>query len=662
MKKMFRIIVLATLVVFAPGLSPASTTIEISEGGIGDLLLHPIYDVRTDVENRTDGWQNYMVIENMSGKWTACYVRFRSWRTGIETCGHVILLSPYDVFYMTLSVAVAAGTTTNGAAYAAGDLLMMSDDYETCKNSGLTFNDNEFWCGKFQDSLLQACGFSAFDLQSEIRAGHIEVIGLWQLRPGGLGGTQWNALNDTDLIGNIASDVHDNGHPGNVNVYDLLDSLYYRDASLDVPAVAWGHTSQQTLDCNISGPERGLDKIVRYAYDCGDVLTAALEMGDTGTARYEVTNFTAVSRFRSDEEVDLSPPANPINWQAMLPGSNWQALDNERVWTHRDGFIGGAIVFPAGAMTLMPDHSSWYYVNENWATWAGPGLRDGDTMVSVNELDLDPPPPPGGSTINDFFNDMWSLNDLERILLKDAVWYHFFTQTTGGGAGLDTNVIITFPAKHYHFFFRDWPVWIGDSAYNAGAANFASVSGYWDALKNYRDDSQGAPYACQTDGSSIFAVYANTYGYGAVAAVGVMFDMMQNVSLGPGGNVPPGSPWTPADISGGVIPNEVSIINVANTSGTGLYSANWLLDPDLFEQGHLFISGITMTNGRRAWDLGFGPGRTIIYNINALAGRPAVPGSSYQFAPIGIVQYTHSFGAPDTVVRSCAEEWHYVPN
>ena len=667
----------ALFLAFGPGQASASTAVDISEGGIGDVLLHPLYDVRTGIGNRTDGWQNYFVIENTSGKWTAVHMRFRSWRTSIELYDHIVLLSPYDVFYFTLYVATGAGTTSSGYAYASGDVLMYSDDYETLQNSGFTYAPGVNWLEKFQDFLLVDCGFTAaagFDLNEEMQAGHFEAIGLWQLRPIAITDAAYAVLDDTHDITDLVDDVYDDGFVGNINLYDILDALYYDfTAAHNIAAIEWGQTPADVLDVIIEVFENDdvlADGIDRYGVDCGNVLCGAVEFGDTGTARYEVTNMIALEDFRTDEAIDNVPALAP-DYAAGVVGGAWTAL-SEDFWTHRDGFLGGAIIHPTDIMRWQVDNTNWYYVNENFATSVGAGLRDGDTAMAavggpgLNHQDLAVVP------INDYFNDIWSLDDVELILLKDAIWNHYFNLTTAGGATVDTNLVLTFPTKHYHFFFRDWPVWLQDSlasgggaAQNVGGAGvvYATLSDYWNELANYRDDTQGADAdpGDETDLSTIAGVFATTYAYGAVTATAVVFDMEQGSGLPPGGTVPPGSPWTPTAPTVGTIPNEVSIINIGEATGTGINNANWIL-AGAFAQGQLFLSGITMTNGARAADFGAGPGVAILYNTNAGALPPALSGSvMYQFTPIGIMQYLHSYGAPDVITRSCAEEWHYVP-
>ena len=648
------------------GVIQASAYSEISEGGRGDVLLHPLYDVRTGVGNRTDGWQNYFVIENTSGKWTAVHMRFRAWRASIEVYDHIILLSPYDVFYFTLYTAAVSGTTSSGYAYAAGDVIMYSDDYETLQNSGLTYAPGVNWLEKFQDFLLVDCGFTSatgFDLHEEMQAGHFEAIGLWQLRPWNITDAAYAVLDDTHVITDLVDDVYDDGFVGNINLYDILDALYYDfDAAHNVAGIEWGHLAADVLDVIIENNENDgalADGTDRYGIDCGNVLCGAVEFGDTGSARYEVTNMTALRDFRRNETFWNTTVTGTDFSGGGLPGGEWAPPADETTWTHRDGFLGGAIIHPTDIMRWQPDNTNWYYVNENWATSVGAGLRDGETDPTINELDLEA----AGPDINDYFNDYWSLLPVEWFALMDAVWTHYFNLSTADGATVDSNMILTFFSKHYHYFFRDWPVFVADSTglgtgLNAG---FATITDYWNALSNYRDDTQGVNGdPDETDGGTIQSVFSANYNYGAVTATAVMFDMEQGSGLPPGGTVPPGSPWTPTPPTMGIIPNEVSIINIGEAAGTGINNANWLLS-GAFDQGQLFISGITLTNGDRSFD-------SIFFDHPYYDGSlgpavpPAVDGPMYQITPFGFMQYLHAYGAPDTIIRSSAEEWHYEPS
>jgi hypothetical protein len=230
------------------GYDPHYPYMYVDPGGIGDLLLFSLYDVRP-VDGRGPLWENYIAIENTSGKWTAFHLRFRAWKKSIEVFDHVILLSPYDVFWMTLSLAQGSGITTYPCddpvecpagfePYEAGDVLMYSGDKHTLYNSALIYENlgQTSWLDKFQDSLLVFNGFDSGPNgrapKAELQAGYIEAIGLWQLSIPGEKDAEGNIVKDEDThkLNEVVTNVHpDPAIPGvTLNVYDALDALFYR--------------------------------------------------------------------------------------------------------------------------------------------------------------------------------------------------------------------------------------------------------------------------------------------------------------------------------------------------------------------------------------------------------------------------------------------------
>ena len=200
MKKLFTIIALLLLV---PGLAFSSNPkMSVPHGGAGDLLMFPLYDLRSsdEVEGRSDGWQNEMIIENTSGLWTACHLRFRSWRTSAEVYDHVILLSPYDAFYLTME------------RIEDGRVQLHSDDTQTLLNSGLIYSGTT-WTEYLSTVLLEQIGTTG-DLNAELQAGHIEIIGLFQLMPHNGTSPPWElndlADEDTHDINKIVDNVYNN--------------------------------------------------------------------------------------------------------------------------------------------------------------------------------------------------------------------------------------------------------------------------------------------------------------------------------------------------------------------------------------------------------------------------------------------------------------------
>ena len=150
------------------GQTKAQAATNVAPGGIGDLLLFPIYDVTETDERVGIPWENYFVIQNTSEDWVACHLRFRAGTKSIEVYDHILLLSPYDVFFADM-------VRTSG-----GGVTITSSDTETLRNSGIIKADETTWNAQFSTELLTNCGYTD-DLLTETERGYIEVIGLWSL-------------------------------------------------------------------------------------------------------------------------------------------------------------------------------------------------------------------------------------------------------------------------------------------------------------------------------------------------------------------------------------------------------------------------------------------------------------------------------------------------
>jgi len=391
MKKKWLALSFALIMGLTIGGGQAVAEIMVAPGTIGDVLLFSLYDVREDDNFRTSNWDNFLVIENTSGNWTAVHLRFRAFRKSIEVWDHVILLSPYDMFWADIYRTPGGGVT------------IWSNDENTLRNSGLYYgtpvSPDRLWEDNFKTDLMVACGFE--DLLSETEMGEVEVIGLWALQSP-------TAPEDTHNLAEVVRDVYQDAYEFNegidaVNVYDVMFAGYYEFDPFDTifPTVwecqqppqpntdlfwnAGWETYQdaevlineceapQGAECAATGD---CDGTPRMFIDCGNWLTGAFEMGDVGNGRYELQNFVVLRDFRTDLE----------DWtQGRLDEDNG---------LHRDRFGGGEIVFPptvmstnmnvaaytgfpadgrfSGALTNIPA----YYLNENWTSTYGPGLRD----------------------------------------------------------------------------------------------------------------------------------------------------------------------------------------------------------------------------------------------------------------------------------------------
>jgi hypothetical protein len=444
MKKLWLILLAVTLCLTLGYGKAQAQPVTVAPGTMGDVLLFPLYDVR-DTAERTDGWQNYFVIENTSGLWTAAHLRFRAWRKSIEVYDHIILLSPFDVFWAVIE------------QDATGNVVIWSDDTQTCINSGLIWAPDTRWSTTFQSFLLEDCGFTVaagYNLQDEMQAGHVEIIGLWQLDD-----PVATLAEDTHVLAEVVNNVYNDGHAGAINVYDVLNALFYdyNTAAVAGPngiafAVDWPAPIQDLSNLpTILGPgvapftELPPLGVQRWGIDCGNVLAASMLMGDATNGRYEMANFLALADFRTPDWV-LPLPALPF---AGIP--------------KRDGYNFGGIFFDTDQMFWLPWDMAGPapYLNENWATTIGPGLRDGD--------DFDVLPGMGNEGIGWVpwnSNDSWSLDDVENALWKVNMWYQYFNGAYG--AAYTTDVVLTFPTKHYHYFFRDFNHWNWDGCAVAG--------------------------------------------------------------------------------------------------------------------------------------------------------------------------------------------------
>jgi hypothetical protein len=844
----------------------------VDPGGIGDLLLFSLYDVRP-VDGRGALWENYIAIENTSGKWTAFHLRFRAWKKSIEVFDHVILLSPYDVFWMTLGRATGTGDTTypclNGAGqvtpsaecpngfeqYEAGDVVMYSGDTHTLANSALIYTgaplSQTIWRDKFQDSLLVFNGFDSENgraPKAELQAGYIEAIGLWSLSVPG------DKSEDTHDLAKVVSDIFpDPAVPGTINVYDALDALFYRfftsegikeatrtttvpeqegqpaRYACDVDNTYTGCWSKypvsKTAGIDSAWPdfvplnipttpaskdllrpvkiertvqpaynsaleyvaEAPAGSATRYGEDCGNVLAGNMIMGDADNGKYQMENFIAVRNFRSDSGPsdgdlptwthiyyttgysDLSPSLDECEPPLAPPH-----------WTHRDGYAGGGIFFPASitewyykpgklASTFTGGNAEtyfWYYVNATYSTAAGPILVDGNDFTGWNFNDVQGSPAwnnpergastSGGGNFYDFnrilrnygltrpfaintlqvendnysfvhyINDIWSLDDLEVALAKYQIWYtHLRTRMADGQKGdLDTDLVMTYPTKHDHMFFTDWPFMWNYSLFVCPDPDPATVNGtgvyknrvvtndvyqYWSNLIEYRGNAlnffplfvqmalkHNYPPVKSVEELKIFAdgqdyedefVISKQYNYegltlaqwfqkryynGRIYLDATIWDREQNQSDPEKELPPPGSPWYPNPAPPKYAPHEVNIARAGeltpawvNNLPTGtINDLNWLLEGAVgkqFGRGQFKIEPSYLNLGQRVlWDWSEDLDESYV-EVDQHTIYNWYKGKFYVIPPIGLVIHNHDFGDQQAgVTRSAMAEWHYL--
>ena len=625
-------------------ITQANAKVAVSQGTIGDVLMFSLYDVRED-PLRTQFWENFLVIENTSGAWTACHIRFRGYEKSIEVWDRVILLSPYDVFWLDLVRDPATD-----------QVKIWSTDSNTLMNSGLTYAEGEKFEDYFKTDLMVECGYP--DDPVETQHGEVEVIGLWSLEipddGDGNPATLPNGVEDTHDLSEVVRDLYqgyklDGVTPEGavINVYDVMYALFYEFDPFG--------TAQQPCECRQpplpntdffwdAGWETYDDSEVwinqceavqvqgccncdplftRMAFDCDNILTGAYEMGDIGNGRYELQNFVVLRDFRTDDP-------------------NWTAGPSD---FHRDQWHNGEIVFPPTVMSTdiniatysqrfdgfdVVDDPLAYYLNESWSSTTGPGLRDGDDDYAVN---ADWPV--------QAFNNIWSLDDVEGALGKTDLWFHYFNDWNPGklpGLEYDTIVSMSFPTKHYHYWFWDasWMVNL-----NADWGNWP----WWEDDLSI-DDPQGYLTRITNLRKNIAYDFDYYYSNGEVKADSRIWN--ENEVLFHAKGSATGSPVSWEQV---IIPHEVNAIKVEVPpigEPDGLLSLRDPIDELIgvpFELGHFNISNIRLMNGMR----GVWLGDHLIYNVPG-AGTP------YSLYPVGGVVFLNCEAA---IVRSCLSNWHY---
>lgn len=431
-KKFSYALMVALVAMFALGAGNVNAQVSVGQiqlapGGIGDTLLGGYYDVRDIPSERdTETWQNFFVVQNTSNAWIAFHLRFRAYASSIEVWDHIILLSPYDVFWGYL------------IRPATGGVIIGSYDTETLKNSGLPVDAQGNWQDNFKNDLLVACGFPTGTANSELEAGEMEVIGLWKLPA-----TQKTVLGAlTATYGNDAIDLlkgfdfFTGDGAGKYNVYDIL-------------AKEWGTGNRP----DTYGGTKPAPSNSGYLVDCPNVLTGSMEIGDTITGQYYSYNLVALQDFRTD-----------------LPDL---VSTDGRGYFHRDQFDGGVILYPVSiAFATGPfndnqcfgvtEEIAWY-LNPDWATTHGPTLRDGNNWSAIDGMAL--VESSFGFRLSDF-NRSYSLDEVEAALRVGDVWAFYYKDFLG--SVYTTDAIVSFPTKYLHFFFTfdrdtlypgEWPYW-----------------------------------------------------------------------------------------------------------------------------------------------------------------------------------------------------------
>lgn len=627
MKRKLSVLFLALAIALTFGAGQARAAVEVSPGTIGDVLLFSLYDVREDINLRTDFWDNFLVIENTSGNWTAVHLRFRAYKKSIEVWDHVILLSPYDMFWLDI-IRVSDPADPNYQK-----VKIWSHDFNTLQNSGLTYGPAEPFEDYLSTDLMVACGYD--DDPIETQHGEVEVIGLWSLEIPAVFGAE-----DTHDLSDVVRDVYqgymlDGVTPEGVaiNVYDVMYALFYefdpdtpQESPLPNTDLFWNAGWETYTDAEVHINEWEAVSLTRTALDCGNILTGAFEMGDIGNGRYELQNFVVLRDFRR----------------------HFEAWTDGITYIHRDRWGGGEIVFPPTVMSTdiaiatysqkfsgVVDNPAAYYLNESWSSTSGPGLRDGDHIKGANALY-----PVHG------FNDIWSLDDVESALGKSNLWFHYFNDWDPGefGIGYDTIVSMSFPTKHYHWWFCEDVVWDG----------IDTTDGNWPWWDDYLSTGDPQGYLTRITNLRKNIAYDFDYYYsnGEIKANSRIWNADEVLFRAKGSAT--GSPVSWEQV---IIPHEVNAIKVEVPpigEPDGLLSLRNPIEELIgvpFELGHFNISNIRLMNGMRGSH--FLPGLHPMY-------RPGT-GIPYPMYPVGGIVFLN-YSADYSIVRSCLTNWHYVPD
>ena len=296
---MFKKTVLSLLLVvgFILTLGAGQSFAVYNAGGSGDLLIGSIYDVRANdgTDARVPEWENYFTIRNTSNSWVAFHLRFRAQTKSIEVWDHIILLSPFDVFWFDLQRLPNGGVS------------IFSSDTHTLRNSGIIKSTDTEYYGEFDPSLLQACGYGEGAL-AEMEMGYVEAIGLWSLN------------NPSHSVAALAGDTYnDPDDPGAINVFDLLANMWRLGDMTVVPPVVGPREQGVTGLTRLLVPPANVN-LGTYPFpthptytaaggwpenaipflDCPDVLQGDFEMGDVVTGAYQLDAMEAFMGFRTN--------------------------------------------------------------------------------------------------------------------------------------------------------------------------------------------------------------------------------------------------------------------------------------------------------------------------------------------------------------------------
>lgn len=550
-------------------------------GGMGDLLLGSAYDVRAltatngvglnTTVTRPTTWENFIEISNTSNSWVAFHLRFRSASKSIEVWDHIILLSPYDVFWLSVQ-----------RDKDHGGMKLYSSDTQTLLNSGLiTGTATAYsWSIYGQDtSLLRDCGYID-DEMLESEMGYVEAIGLWSIA------STNHSISAIATAGYTAATTP--------NVFDLL---YYMWGSGGVSVTTGRISGDRPL---VYGYSRPITSTVLTNYqfvDCPNVLRGSIEMGDPDTGAYQTDNFIGVKSFRT------STTSTGINHRDGYGGAANSTVSNGGVIGYPIMLaLGGSRAYTVGGLGSAPLGSNpreiAWYANADVATTAGPILKDGDCDTSLLYGGIkhasDPIVVVGDpSTNSDYgFNSPWSLFDLEHAFDVDELWGFYLNSKATDTPFIAINksiAVLTFFTKHDHFLFAGWLTGAVGTGSSTGISSImdsassrlkSSLWAFWNGEGiNY---SIAETYAARinTERALVAAKWLAINGAPGYAKVRLL-DMNQNVRAEVPGPSP--SPWAP-----NFLPDEMNMVDFGDVTGILKYSltagqfgiGSWQFDAD----------------------------------------------------------------------------------
>ncbi len=116
-KKSLCVALAATGMLGAAGVAQA---VNVSENGLGNVLIYPYYTVNTDING--NAFNTLMSVVNTTASTKAIKVRFREGRNSAEVLDFNVFLSPFDVWTASITPGdVITGSTEWGAKIATAD-------------------------------------------------------------------------------------------------------------------------------------------------------------------------------------------------------------------------------------------------------------------------------------------------------------------------------------------------------------------------------------------------------------------------------------------------------------------------------------------------------------------------------------------------------------